>query len=921
MKLRCSFLITTLLPLTLRASAPDTISTYAGGGPNNVPATQANVPYPVNTAVDTAGNFYFVIAGAGGNGVSAHRVYKVTTSGTVTIVAGNGFSGYAGDGGQATQAQLYYPNAAAVDRSGNVFIADFGNCIVRKVTTSSGVISTFAGTPQSCGYGGDGGAATSAQLSVPAGVALDSSGNVYIADYTNQRIRKVTASTGIISTIAGNGTAGYSGDGGPATSAELNYPTSVAVDGSGNVYIADQTNYRIRKVTASTGKISTIAGTGTSGFSGDGGLATSAEISDVYGVASDSSGRVFIADYDNCVVREVNTSGIINTVAGNHSLGCSFSGDGGAAASAMLNEPLGVSVDSSDNMYIADYQNLRIRKAALGGSINTVAGNGLPSYAAGVTTTGATLSPPVGATSDASGNVYIADTYNCIVRKAAAATGDISTIAGTPPRYGVNNCGYSGDGGLATGAQLNNPSKAIADFSGNVYIADTNNCVVRKVTASTGHISTFAGSQNLGCGYSGDGGPATSARLNLPTGLALDGSGNLYIADNQNQVIREVTAATGKITTLAGNNAKGAGYSGDGGPATNGQLSHPTDVAIDALDNLYIADASNYRVRMVNPNGIITTVAGNGVAAYSGDGVPANETSLYYPASVAVDAAGDLLIADQNNQRVRWVDGQGIIYTVAGNGTYGFSGDGGAATSAELATPGGVGVGASGNIYIADTGNFRIREVTAIVNLGSSAYSLNFPQQSVGTTSGPQEITLTAVGGVTINSITTTGDFTEADDCPGSLTSGANCNVDITFTPSGAGTRTGTLVIGTNGFFNPTIAINLKGTGEGLMYAPASLNFGNQAVGVASSARTITFTNDSTTSVTFSSVTTTRTTFTVASNTCTGSLTAGKTCKIGVTFKPSGTGTETATLVVKDSDSSSPQLIPLRGTGVTPAMR
>ncbi len=391
------------------------------------------------------------------------------------------------------------------------------------------------------------------------------------------------------------------------------------------------------------------------------------------------------------------------------------------------------------------------------------------------------------------------------------------------------NCGYSGDGGPATGAQLNHPSKAVADSAGNVYIADLDNCVIRKVTADTGDISTYAGMSSVGnpsagCGYSGDGGPATSAQLYNPSGLALDSSGDLYIADTNNCLIRKVTKSTGLISTYAGmasNTPSGCGYGGDGGPATSAQLDYPTDVALDTSGNLYIADIYNNRVRIVRPNGIIDTFAGVGPSGgypggYGGDGGLGTKAELYYPSSVAVDVAGDVLIADEGNQRVRWVDDAGIIYTVAGNGDYGFSGDGGAATAADFADPQGVGVDPSGNIYIADTVNDRIRKVTAFANLNSSAYSVTFPAQKVGTTSNPQRILLRAVGSLEIQGITLSrpGDFTQENRCPAKLTSGSSCEVNITFTPRSLGLKTRTLTIETTGFFNPTLTIKLTGTGQ-----------------------------------------------------------------------------------------------------------
>ena len=828
-----------LLPLTVLAQTADIINTYAGAGPNNLPATSAVLSYPVSTALDGSGNLYFVVGGESG-GSSGSRVYKVNTSGTLTIVAGTGAQGYSGDGGPATRATLN-PNSAAVDPSGNVYIAE--GCDLRKVTRSTGIISTYAGNARSCGYAGDGGKATDAQLNDTEGVAVDSSGNVYVADQANQRIREVSASTGVISTIAGNGTSGFAGDGGAATSAELSDPSGVAIDGSGNVYIADLHNYRIRKVSGVTGKISTIAGSGVRGFSGDGGAGTSAEIGNVFGLASDPGGNVFIAEQDNCVIREVTErNGQINTVAGNYSKGCGYSGDGGAATSAQLYQPFGVAVNSSDTMFIADSGNFLIRSSPVGGDIRTAAGNAVGYTAPSTTAADAALGELNAAVPDAFGDVYIADMSNCVVWKATSG-GVISIIAGTPPAPGNNydGCGYSGDGGAATSAQLWGPSKAVPDSSGDVYIADFYNCVVRKVTVATGEINAFAGTPR-NCGYSGDGGPASSAQLYRPLGVTVDSSGNVYIADSDNNVIREVSAATGMILTVAGNNAAALGYSGDGGPATSAQLDLPVDVTVDASGNLYIADRNNSRIRVVH-DGVIDTFAGNGTAGYEGDGVPASQTGLYYPSGVAVDVAGDVLIADEENQRIRFVDAAGIIHTVAGSGSPGFEGDGEEAITScppgspptcvpvALASPAGIGVDVAGTIYIADTYNGRIREVTAIPNLNSSAYSLNFPQQPPGSASDPQQLTLTVVGPVTVSDITTTGDFTETNDCPNSLSSGQRCHVQVTFSPTALGHRTGSLTVATNSFFNNNVIVQLSGTGGIASFIPVPGALADVSVG------------------------------------------------------------------------------------------
>ncbi|MBI3250188.1 MAG: PD40 domain-containing protein [Deltaproteobacteria bacterium] len=323
---------------------------------------------PYATAVDSAGNLFI-------SDYATHRIYKLTANGIFIPVAGTGVAGYSGDGGAATNAALYYPDGSAVDSGGNLFIADEYNHRIRKV--SNGIITTVAGTG-AAGYNGDGGAATSATLNYPSGVAVDSAGNLFIADSHNHRIRKV-ASNGIISTVAGTGVLAGDGDGGPATSARLAYPTGVVIDSTGNLFIADTYNYCIRKV-APNGIISTVAGTmHTAGFGGDGGVAASAQLDHPYAVAVDSTGNLFIADTDNNRVRKV-ANGIITTVAGTGVAG--FSGDGGAATSAALDFPTGVTVDSAGNLFIADHNNHRIRKVLYDimttavGPEKTVAANG-----------------------------------------------------------------------------------------------------------------------------------------------------------------------------------------------------------------------------------------------------------------------------------------------------------------------------------------------------------------------------------------------------------------------------------------------------------------------------------------------------------------------------------------------------------------
>jgi len=867
--------------ITTVAGNNSLIAGYSGDGG---PATTAQLNFPDGVVVDAWGNMYIA-------DMVNNVIRKVNTAGIISTIAGNGYGaetysgGYSGDGGPATAAELYYPSGIAIDASGNIYIADNGNSLIRKVDTS-GIISTIAGNKfLGWGYSGDGGPATAAQLYYPTDVAVDASGNLYITDFENQVVRKVNTA-GIITTIAGNGygagkySGGYSGDGGPAIAAELNYPNGLAIDAFGNIYIADYGNNVIRKVNRA-GIISTVAGNFSlaGGYSGDGGPATAAALSNPMDLVVDVSGNMYIADGSNNVIREVSSAGIISTVAGNFALGGGYSGDGGPATAATLLGPDGIAVDASGNLYIADVSNNVIRKvgglgatysatpdticassvatfsdsadggiwstsdsaivvvdslgnlkgvaagtakitytvtnlcgtsssvasvtvqkppaaiiagtdsvcpgavivlsdSSAGGTwstsdsaiaivnnsgdvtgvamgsaiisyflsksckaastsiavrkgiapiividtpysgaiITTVAGDSSSGWGytsdSGVATA-SLLANPTGIAVGASGNMYIADNGISIVWKVNTA-GIMTSFAGN---YYLGS-GDAGDGGPATAATVNSPVGLAVDASGNVYIADAGNNVIRKVN-SLGIISTVAGNYLLGNSYSGDGGPATAAGLNSPNGIAIGAYGNIYIADAGNNVIREVNTA-GIITTIAGNDSLGAGYSGDGGHATSGQLNSPTNIAVDASGNLYIADYNNNVIRKVNTGGIITTVAGNGYGAggytgggYSGDGGPATGAELNSPSGVATGAYGNIYITDYNNNVIRKVNSGGIISTIAGNDSLGpgYSGDGGPATAGQLYQPYGITLDGSGYIYVADARNNVIRKV------------------------------------------------------------------------------------------------------------------------------------------------------------------------------------------------------------------
>ena len=343
-------------------------------------------------------------------------VSEVTRHSIITTIAGNGVAGGSGDDGPATQATLNTPASLAIDTAGNVFVADAFNHRIRKISPS-GDVTTLVGTGEA-GADGDGGPAADARLRLPLGVAVDSAGTLYIADTYNHRIRKVT-SDGIISTVAGTGVSGYGGDGGPGTAAMLAYPTSVALASDGTLYIADTSNHRVRKL-AVDGTITTVAGMGAAGYNGDGGPATLARLNNPRGVAVSAEGKLYIVDRENRRIRMVDADGLISTIAGTGSSG--FNGDRGQATQATLRAPYGVAVDRQGNLYIADTFNHRVRKVTTDGSISTVAGSDQFGYSGDGWAAGfAALHYPLGVAVDIAGNLYVADSFNHRIRKVWAS--------------------------------------------------------------------------------------------------------------------------------------------------------------------------------------------------------------------------------------------------------------------------------------------------------------------------------------------------------------------------------------------------------------------------------------------------------------------------------------------------------------------
>lgn len=755
------------------------VSVFAGigisgyGGDNGL-ATQATLGQPAGLAVDSRGNLF--IADIGNS-----RIRKVDTTGFITTVAGNGVKCYpsttaCGDGGPATNANFDFPIAVAVDGAGNLYIADAFDYKIREVSAATQTITTIAGDGTPCSNPtslcGDGGAGTAAQLNYPTGIAVDGSGNVYVSDTKDHRIRMIAAGTGIISTVVGTGgpcvnPTNACGDGGPALNAFLRLPGQISVDGSGNIYIADTGDNRVRLVNGSTQNITTIAGTGVQGFAGDGASATSAQLNQESAMFVDSTGSVLLGDTGNQRIRQFSSNGNISTIAGGGS-----GGDNGAATNAMFASPYEVAEDAAGNVYIADQFNNRIRKLTLSMT------NGI-----------------------------------------ASAT--VTTVAGN------GNMGYSGDGGLAVNATLNAPLGVAFDSLGNMFIADSSNSVVRKVDATTGKISTYAGNGSTcypttsGCG---DGGAATGASISYPIAITVDRNNNLYISDYYSHKIRKVTASTGIISTVAGTGIMG--HIGNGGLATKANLNHPVGVAVDGSGNIYISDSFNNQIREVTAStGIINVYALNGNSSLSGNGGPALKGSMWNPLELSLDPAGDLFIAGGNDNVVQRVDVlTGTWGTVAGNPQKavigGFGGDGGPATSAKMANVGAV-VDGNNNLYIADAANNRIRYVLLAPSARFSATTLPMGSWPLNTSSTTKSTTLTMNGGaeLVLSGLSITGtnaaDFTQTNTCgslPANLGPYMSCAATVTFTPHGYGKRTASLVFTDNASNSPQ-KIALSGSG------------------------------------------------------------------------------------------------------------
>jgi sugar lactone lactonase YvrE len=588
------------------------------------------------------------------------------SAGEISTYAGGGV----GDHGLAINASVPDPKDVTVDAAGNIFLAEVG--MVRKVTPG-GIITTVVGRRGNyqydplCSVPIPDGPVGEARFSDQIDVAVAPDGAVYVSELYQCRVRKIDSS-GMIRTVVGLGS--ETADGIPATQARIG-PTAIATDSAGTLFIADRATARIRAVDAS-GTITTVAGGGQSGALGDGGPATDATLKLPADIALDDAGNLLIADLEDHRVRKVDTVGIISTIAGTGAAGTD--GDGGPATLARINRPVGVAADAAGNVYIAERFGSRIRKVAPDHTISTFAGGGTGGDDMPATET--LMDTPGGLAAHPDGRILVAHEGGNRVR-AVGTDGIIRAVAGNGTHY------FAGDGGRAVDAQFNLAAGLAFGPDGNLYIADTDNNRVRKVDAATGVITTVVGNgieyagpgrecamkrrqatERYGC-FGGDGGPAADASLHMPGGIEFDAAGNLYIADTWNQRVRKV-GTDGIITTIAGNGV--SGFTGDGDPATDAALNFPTDVALSDDGTIYVVDTDNHRIRKLDATGTITTLAGGGprLDPVVLDRIPATTASLSFPLGALADTDGNIYIADGGHGRVRKVSPDGMITTVAG---------------------------------------------------------------------------------------------------------------------------------------------------------------------------------------------------------------------------------------------------------------
>jgi sugar lactone lactonase YvrE len=571
---------------------------------------------------------------------------------------------------------------------------------------AKGNISTFAGTGRA-GFSGDGGLAVTADLNLPSGLAADGKGNIYISDRSNDRIR-VVDKKGIIRTYAGSGVAGFLGDAGPALKAQLDKPFGITLDEKENLYIADRNNNRIRKVSPE-GIMTTVAGDGGFFFMGDNGPAYRASIAAPTGVAVDKKGNLYVADRNNNRIRVVDRLGMIRTAVGTGQQ--DYNGDSEVARETNLYLPFGLTVDSDNNLLVIDRSHYRIRRIdPKSGKVETVAGNGLKLFAGdGGPATGATLSFPHGMVVDKNDNLIFSDKGHYRVRKISPA-GIISTIGGNGHRGNVGN------NIPALDANVYNITTLIQNPAGDTFMLSPSGFVslIRRLdtkgvihdymeTANKKYLDAISKSKHKGLVQTG-----AVATITQFSDIVFNPKGTMFISDRMNHQIRTIDTK-GNISTIAGTGD--SDYYGDGGLALDAAFRDPNALASDREGNIYVAESANNMIRKIDTKGIVTTVAGNGDHSDTGDGGPALKAGIRSMDDIAFSPEGELHILGTNTHRVRKITKDGKIVAVVGKGYSGFFGDGGPATKAMLKNPASIVFDSKSNLYIADMGNNRIRKV------------------------------------------------------------------------------------------------------------------------------------------------------------------------------------------------------------------
>jgi sugar lactone lactonase YvrE len=580
------------------------------------------------------------------------------------------------------------PSSVAVDASGNVYVADTYNSTIRKITPT-GTVSTIAGLAGNRGSTDGTGAA--ARFFWPEGLAVDAAGNLYVADTGNSTIRKITPA-GSVSTLAGLPRSDGSTDG-AGKSARFKYPFGIAVDASGTVYVGDTYNHTIRKISPA-GEVTTLAGTpGTAGSNN--GVGSAAGFNYPSGLAVDAAGNVYVADTYNHTIRKIAPDGTVTTLAGTANSSGSHDGTGSAA---QFNYPTGVSVDPTGMLCVADTDNSIIRRITPEGVVTTLTGTAGAIGSADGSGSAARFTYPYGVTTDPAGAVYVADTGNQTIRKITPA-GAVSTLAGVG-----NDYTYGSADGAGSAARFSGMEGMAVGPTGDIFVTDTYNHTIRKITR-TGSVTTFAGNPDIAGQTDGTGRTAT---FNYPSGLAADAAGNLYVADSGNHLIRMITPS-GVVSTLGGIK----------------NLNFPYGICVDSAGNLYVADTGNSVIRKITANGSSVILAGTAGSKGSTDGT--GGAALFdAPQALAIDNSGNLFVADTGNSTIRKITPDGVVSTLAGTaGTTG-SADG-TGSAARFDTPVSLAIDGAGNIYVADQGTRLLRKVTpagVVSTLGGQAYNI-----------------------------------------------------------------------------------------------------------------------------------------------------------------------------------------------------